>query len=520
MKNSDQERGFDHSLKLITKSSLIVLIGIFLSKLITYIYRIIIARTFEPNAYGLFSIALIFISIFAMFAAFGLDSGLLRFVSLYRGKKETDKSRYIFKLSFKLIFVASLLLGLLFFLLSDFIAIEIFKDYSLSILLKYSSIFIPFIALVGIFWSILKAYEEIGWYSFLSNILCLFLQLIILILLISLGVGTDSIIFSYLIGYGIIFFISLIICKYKIPEIFKKPNLNLNEKFAIRKEFFAYSLPIVLLGLFSILFSYADSFLIGYFLNAENVGIYNAAVPIAALLLIVPSLFTQLFFPLITREFSKGNKEIIEQLSRQVSKWIFVLNLPLLVLFVLFPGAIINILFGAEYLPAENSLRFLAAGIFFYSSFSIIPENILSMAGKSKIIMLNKLISVGINIALCITLIPKFGMEGAAIAIMTSYVCLGTLDMIQSIRKTGIIPLRRKMFRIVLVALTSAAILLILRGFIEINLVSIILLAIFFFLLYIVLILATKSLDKNDLMILKTIKLKILSSSQNKKIFK
>ena len=56
MENNNE---FDSNLKLIAKSSVIVFAGIFLSKIFTYLYRIIIAREFGPEAYGLFSLALV-----------------------------------------------------------------------------------------------------------------------------------------------------------------------------------------------------------------------------------------------------------------------------------------------------------------------------------------------------------------------------------------------------------------------------------------------------------------------------
>ena len=64
------------------------------------------------------------------------------------------------------------------------------------------------------------------------------------------------------------------------------------------------------------------------------------------------------------------------------------------------------------------------------------------------------------------------------------------------------------MGRILLVSLIPTAILLYLKQVIEINLISIILLGTLFFLVYFVLIFITKSLDKNDLMILDLVKKK------------
>jgi hypothetical protein len=79
-------------------------------------------------------------------------------------------------------------------------------------------------------------------------------------------------------------------------------------------------------------------------------------------------LYLYVFFSLAIKEFSNKNIEVIEELSKQVQKWIFIINLPLLVLMILFPGVFINLLFGAQYINAEIPLRFLAIA-FFNSTF-------------------------------------------------------------------------------------------------------------------------------------------------------
>ena len=86
-----KDNDLNHNLKLIVKTSAIVFIGLVLSKLLGYAYRIIIARALGPEIYGLFSLALTVALTFVTFSAFGLSEGLIRFISLYRGNKEIDK---------------------------------------------------------------------------------------------------------------------------------------------------------------------------------------------------------------------------------------------------------------------------------------------------------------------------------------------------------------------------------------------------------------------------------------------
>jgi len=125
------ENEFDQSLKLIAKSSIIVFVGFLFSKILTYGYRIIIARYFGPEVYGLFALALIVFNLFVAFSTFGLAEGIVRYVSLYRGKGEKNKISYIFKLSLSILIVSSLISGLVLFILSETISIDILHNFHL-----------------------------------------------------------------------------------------------------------------------------------------------------------------------------------------------------------------------------------------------------------------------------------------------------------------------------------------------------------------------------------------------------
>ena len=63
----DNETEINSGLKLIAKSSAIMFIGIFLSKVLTYLYRIIIARNYSPEIYGLFSLSIMIAGWFVVF---------------------------------------------------------------------------------------------------------------------------------------------------------------------------------------------------------------------------------------------------------------------------------------------------------------------------------------------------------------------------------------------------------------------------------------------------------------------
>ena len=516
MKNNDKP--LDDSLKLLAKTSIIVFIGVFLSKILAYAFRVIIARYYGPEVYGLFSLVTMILGMIMTISILGLISGLSRFIPQYRGKKENDKISYIINFTNKILLATSIFSAILLFFLSEFIAINIFHNTELISLIKILSFFVPIAVLSGTFLEALRGYELISSYSFIFNILQNIVRVLTLIILVMLGFQASATVIAYCLGFLTVLVASYLICRYKIPELFVKSKLSEKEKLEVRKSFFSYSFPLLFFSIVSMLFYWIDSFFIGYFKGVESVGFYNAAVPIALLLGIMPELFMQLFFPMINRHYSNKNFELIKQLSKQLGKWVFMVNLPIFILIFVFPGAAINILFGSQYLVAQTTLRILIFGSF-VASIAVISNNLLSMAGKSKLVLVNIVFATIANIILNLILIPmplilgmdnSLGINGAAIATAISMIFLNTLFFIQSKKHLGIMPLRMKMINIFLIGTISASILIYLRSIFESsNIFLIASLAIGFLGVYGLLILISKSLDENDWSIIKAVWRKI-----------
>lgn len=501
----------DNSLKLIAKTSAYVLIGLFLSKLLTYVYRIIVARSFGPEVYGLLSLATMILGFFVAIASLGLTDGVLRYVSIYRGKKESSKIYYTLKISILVLFFSGLISAAILFFSSGFISEKIFHNVALEVYLQIFSFLIPISLFANLFLYVLRAYERVKAYSFLQNILQNIVKVVFLVLFIILGLKShNALAFSFFSGTLIMFILAFWLCRSLIPNLIIESKLNESKKREVKVGLFLYSWPIIFSGIIGNIFYWTDSFMIGYFKSVEAVGLYNAAVPIAALLLVTQEIFMQLFYPIITREYSIKNFGVIKELSKQVSKWIFIINLPALLVMLIFPGVIINILFGSEYLVAQNSLRLLALSVF-STSIAGISASLIYMMGKSKLLLFNTVLFSVINVILNSIFIPLYGINGAALATLLSVLGSGILSVFWSHKYLDIIPMRRKMLNIALLNLLLFIPLLFLEKFMIITPINLAITGLIFLALYIYLIFVTRCFDKNDLRILDSIKRKIFS---------
>lgn len=502
---------FESSLKLIAKTSIIAFIGLILSKLFGYIFRVIIARNFGPEVYGLFSLSLTISGFFIAIAAMGFLDGLLRYIPLLRSKKDFNEIRYLFKRTTQYFLIIGIIAALILYFSASLISVNIFHDVKLIIFLKIISALILINLFLNAIFAALRGFERIGWLTFFYHILNNGLRVLVLVLLLVLGFKSPTLsVWSVVIAALLTLASSYIFCRYKLNQLFG--SYVKKDYSSLRKEFINYSWPIMFYSIVSTIFYWIDTFSLGYYKSTVEVGLYNAAVPIAMLIIIMPDLFSMLFFPLINREYSNKNFKLIEQLSKQVTKWIFMATLPIVILIFFFPGAALNIIFGPEYIKAENALRLLLIGSFINSLFTV-PSNLISMIGKSKVILFNLASATIMNLVLNYLLVPmptifsidnSSGMVGAALATLISIIFLNVLFLFEIKRFLSFLPFRRKMIPIGLIALFSTIVLFYLRNNININIFTICLISGLFLLLYAFLIIITRSLDENDWMIIRS----------------
>ena len=504
MENQRDEKRIETGLNLLAKSSLIVFIGLFLSKVFTYLYKIIVARYYGPESYGLFSIAMMVVGFFTAFASLGFAEGLTRFIPMHIIKNEKGKINYLLSISNKLFFFTSIIFTFILFLFSDYISINIFHNAGLSIYLKIFAFAIPFQLYSYLYYATIRSYEKISAYSFGINILQNLSKFIFVILLIFIGLNSSvSVSVSYVLGIFVMALFGYFYCKYFLSiKFIQKVSLSTNLKKSIFKEVFSYSWPLLLYTIVGSLVFWIDTFAIGYLKDSYWVGIYNAALPIALLLTMSSEVFMQLFFPLITKEMSLDNHRVASELSKQIVKWTFIINAPILTLIYFFPGVFINFFWGKDYLLASNSLKILAIGYFIFSLANV-SINLLSSKGKSKVILSNLLVISVINLSLNFILIPKYGIDGSALATMISLIIWAILLFAESHVFVGIIPLRRKLLNVFISALIPALIMFYIHDYFNFGILGLSLFIFIYGLFYLLLILVTKSLDRNDLRILK-----------------
>ena len=434
----------NETLNNLAKGFGIVTLGIFISKILTYFYRALVARTLGPEAYGELSLALMVLGIVNTFALLSMGTSLRQ--KLPQAPEMEEKIAYI-RSAFQLSVPVALLFSICLFLLSDLIAVRIFDAPGLSILIKTLSI----VPLANSFSYIsvhtFLAIQKPKYKVLINQILQNLIQLLGTAAFIALNFGILGAALGWLTGSLITAIIAVIVLWKKFfPDLFRLKNLE-----SKRKELLKFSAPLMMSGAISTSLAWTDTFFLGFYLDSTQVGFYNAALPIALLLTIPLTAFGNISLPSLSAEVKKGKKKV-EETVKTLARWTFMFTFPAFIGVALFAEEALKLLFGSEYTVASVSLVILSIG-FMVSSFTSRVGDVLTTYERTDLVFVNTLLSLAINVPLNILLIPQYGIVGAAAATTISRIFSNIIIFCESVYIFDINPLSLDLIKPILASI-------------------------------------------------------------------
>ncbi|MEZ4515848.1 MAG: polysaccharide biosynthesis C-terminal domain-containing protein [Chloroflexota bacterium] len=125
--------------------------------------------------------------------------------------------------------------------------------------------------------------------------------------------------------------------------------------------------------------------------------------------------FNMILTPMIADQYHKKNYKQLEELFRVNTKWGIYCVIPLVLLIMFAAGDIMTVLFGSEYSGGAVALQILTIGQFINIATGATGIMLIMTGHQQEWFRLSVLIVI-VNIILNLTLIPRFGIEGTAIA--------------------------------------------------------------------------------------------------------
>ncbi len=492
----------NQSLQKIAKGTGIIFIGTIIGMLLGFFSRVIIVRYITQSEYGIYSLALVLMSIFVTISTLGLQQGATRYIAYFRGRKEEGKVKGVISSSIKIALIVSIIFSLILFLLADIISTNIFHSPELSTPLKIFSLAIPFTVLIGIFTSLFRGFDRVEPNVYFQNILRGVLFILFLVGAILFGLSFFGVLYAYLASIAITCIAFTIYAIKKLPLTFsvkKKADADTDTTInPIGKELLLFSIPLLGVAMLNMIMNWTDTLMLGYFKTSDVVGLYNGALPLARLIPIALTSAGFIYVPIVSGLYSKKLMGEIGRTYQVLTKWIFSVTIPLFFILFLFPETVLNFLFGISYIQAAPALRILALGFMFHAFLGLNGLSLMVM-GETRFLMLVSLSGAISNVVLNVALIPIFGIVGAAFASLLSYSVVNIFTSTKLYKISNIHPFIINYVKPIGISIVLLALIYAFTTHLKIEFWMLPLLLLLFSFAYGLLLLLTRSFDKEDI---------------------
>lgn len=490
----------DDSLRTITRGTGIALVGMTLGLLFSFITRLIIARYSLQDGYGIFSLALVVLNLATTISGLGLLQGATRYIAYFRGTHEEAKIRGTMFVSLWFSVAASIIIALVVFLAANTIAVTIFHNPELAPALKLFAIAIPFLTLINTLVAFFRGFDRVGPGIYFQSIALNAIVLVLLVAIVVAGLPFVSLFYAYLGAVIVTFIATTIYTARRLPQrigLIKPKGAP-----PITKELLSFSLPLLGSAIMSIIMMRIDTLMLGYFKTMALVGLYNAAFPIARFISEPLDALRLIYIPVATGLYSQNLTATLRRNYTILTKWLVTITLPIFLVLVLYPEAVLYISFGHGYLPAASALRILSIGFIINNFLGPNGATLLAM-GHPKLIMWATLATVIMNVVLNITLIPPLGIVGAAIASVVSITAVNIIRSWKLYSLSRVHPLSKNLFKPVIISVVLAFLIQILvQSLITVTAWMLPILFILYCGIYGLAVLFTRSFDKEDMAML------------------
>jgi O-antigen/teichoic acid export membrane protein len=401
------DQNIEDLVKTTTRGSLILLAGQVSSTFILALGMLLVARFLGDSAYGSFNKAQSVVQIGFLIINLGINNALIKYLAQYRHEGKHGYLRVLIEAGIILNITVSILLTLIVYLISGYVANNIYHDPSQEFFIKYLSIGIIGQAFVNLANGITVGYERMELRSAIQ--LCYsFVKSMVSPVLVYLGFGvmgavlghTAPILLSGIVGA---IFIVFLYRKERSAEI---PISHLEAM----KMILGYGFPLYLSILLGGILPHVYTTLLGIWETDSQIGNYSVVLNFSVLLSFVTIPISTTIFPLFSK--LEKNWKQLSFLYRNAVKYSTLFGYPIIFTIMSLADQIINILFQDRFIYASNYLRIYMLTFTFIGVGSVCNGSLLSSQKRTDLIFQSTLARFIVSLPLSLFAISRFGVVG------------------------------------------------------------------------------------------------------------
>lgn len=181
--------------------------------------------------------------------------------------------------------------------------------------------------------------------------------------------------------------------------------------------------PLMIAGGVSLLLTQLDLLMVGLLMDEHSTGLYSAAAKTAGIIPFVLYALNTVAAPDFASLHERGDRRELQALASRVVRLAFWPSLALGFVLSVAAGLVLA-LFGRPFVGARGVVAVLAAGYVFSAGVGSVGY-LLNLTGHEHQNARTLIVAVGINVVLNLLFIPLWGIHGASLATMLTWVFVG-----------------------------------------------------------------------------------------------
>ncbi len=221
-----------------------------------------------------------------------------------------------------------------------------------------------------------------------------------------------------------------------------------------RGKLFRFSLPIGIYDMLNLLLQRIDLFILGYYSLSTTVGVYSIAQNAAFTFRKVRQSFDPIVIPVLSASRQLRDRVALLKQYQNVTRWVLILNTGFFGLCFFGSRSIMRI-FGGEFVAGATAMLVLTAAVIVNSIFGI--AELFLLIDRPMINLFNTIGAVTAAVSLNLLFVPRWGLVGAAAAMLATYSLMNIVRMIEVWFLYALHPFTFNHLKVVIAAMPSLA---------------------------------------------------------------
>jgi len=399
-------------LGLAIKGSLVVYI---LGAALAFSTQILLARLMGAAEYGIYYYAFSWLVVIALVGQLGFDQAMLRFLPVYIQDSDWSKAKGIISAGSKLALLSQTTLSVLMVL--SVLAMGDSLSGTQRTTLIIAALCLPLRGLIYVRQATLRGFM----YTVRSLLPDAVIQPVILIGLVLVLFSTRDLSSApaFMTATFVALFLSFLIGAYWKTRLTPTAITSAMASYEVRK-WLRIAFMLLIINGAHILLGNADLLILGFFRDSADVGVYGVSSRVASVVTFILIATYPVFAPMIARDHAAGRQQDLQRSIAYGMRPVSVIAAVLSIVLIVWGSQILG-LFGEEFEGGKTALTILVVGQLVNALCG--PVALLLAYGGKEYLTAKVLVGVlVISVVLQLSVIPTFGMEGAAFVTATSVV--------------------------------------------------------------------------------------------------